>query len=143
MKNISFIPRILLGLALAFSAVATPAQDIDWTGPFGITGDANLNTNGAYVDALILNTSAGSSLAADGVVFHSATSENGGGYGDQIISYTGNSINNYNWAGAFRVGASASSAFAAVMDAGGIYQNGGSGAGTVTISGLNPGNEYL
>ena len=133
----------MLGLAVTFSAATTFAQNIDWTGPLGITGDANLNTNGAYLDALILNTSAGSSLAADGVTFHVATSESGGGYGDQVISYTGSALNNYSWAGDFPVGASASSAFAAVMDAGGIYQNGGSGTGTVTISGLSAGSEYL
>ena len=143
MIKICSIPRNLLGFAVAFSAVTSPAQKVDWTGSFGIAGDANLNTNGFYVDALILNTSAGSSLGADGVTFHIATSENGGSYGDQIISYTGNSVNNYSWAGAFPVGASTSSAFAAVMDAGGIYQNGGSGTGTVTISGLSVGNGYL
>ena len=132
----------LTGLAVAFSAATTFAQNINWSSPIGITGDANLNTGGAYLDALMLNTSAASSLTADGVTFHVATSQNGGSYGDQIISYTGTSLLNYSWPGDFPTGASASSAFAAVMDAGGIYQDGGSGAGTVTISGLSVGYEY-
>jgi len=132
----------LLCLALASSVTAVSAQNINWTGPSGITGDVNLGTNGTYLDALILNTSAGSSLAADGVTFHVAASQSGGSYGDQVISYSGSGLNNYSWAGAFPVGASASSAFAAVMDAGGIYQNGGSGNGTVTISELSAGYEY-
>jgi lysophospholipase L1-like esterase len=143
MKRNPFIRWSLPGLAFVFSTVAALAQNISWGGPIGITGDANLNTNGAYLDALILNTSAGSSLAADGVTFHIAASQNGGGFGDAIINYAGSGIINYSWAGDFPTGATASSAFAVVMDAGGIYQNGGSGAGTVTISGLNTGYEYL
>lgn len=128
---------------VALSVATTFAQNISWTGPVGITGDPNLNTNGAYLDALILNTSAGSSLVADGVTFHVAASQNGGSYGDSNISYTGTGLNNYSWAGDFPTGTLASSSFAAAMDAGGIYQNGGGGAGTVTISGLNVGQEYL
>lgn len=143
MRSKSFKSLNLLGLAFAFSAATALAQNINWTGPFGITGDANLNTNGAYLDALILNTSAGAGLVADGVTFHVAASESGGVYGDPVISYLGNGLNNYSWAGAFPVGGSVSSAFADVMDAGGIYQSGGGGVGTVTISGLNPGSEYL
>src|ERR1700677_2973524 len=132
----------LTGWAVAFLAATAFAQNINWSSPIGITGDANLNTGGAYLDALMLNTSAGNSLTADGVTFHVATSQNGGSYGDQIISYTGTSLLNYSWPGDFPTSASASSAFAAVMDAGGIYQDGGSGAGTVTISGLSVGFEY-
>ena len=132
----------LISLVVVFSAAGVFAQNVNWTGPLGITGDLNLSTNGTYLDALILNTSTGGSLNADGVTFHVAASENGGGYGDQVITYAGNGLNTYSWAGAFPVGGSASSAFAAIMDAGGIYQNGGSGAGTVTISGLNAGYEY-
>jgi lysophospholipase L1-like esterase len=143
MKRVFLMLRHLPVVAVVFCAMTTVAQNIDWVGPFGITGDANLNTNGTYLDALILNTSSSSSLVADGVTFRIATSESGGSYGDQTISYTGSGINNYSWANDFPVGASASSAFAAVMDAGGIYQNGGSGAGTITISGLNAGYEYL
>src|SRR5580658_5878712 len=131
MRRNFFISLNLLALGITFSTATALAQNINWTGPFGITGDANLNTNGTYLDGLILNTSAGASLVADGVTFHVAASEGGSSYGDQIISYTGNAVNNFSWAGSFPVSASVSSAFASVMDAGGIYQNGGAGAGTV------------
>ncbi|HXC35937.1 MAG TPA: hypothetical protein VNV43_08675, partial [Candidatus Acidoferrales bacterium] len=143
MKRKSLIRWNLLVSAFVFSTVAALAQSINWTGPFGIIGDTNLDTNGVYLDALILNTSAAGSLVADGVTFHITASQNGGVYGDSTINYAGTGLNNYSWAGDFPTGASASSAFAAVMDAGGIYQNGGSGTGTVTISGLNAGSEFL
>jgi hypothetical protein len=119
------------------------AQEIVWTAPAGIKGDANLSTNGTYLDALILNTSAGSGLTADGVVFNVAASKGGGTYGDGIVTYAGTGLNNYSWAGSFPTGTLASPGFAAVMDAGGIYQDGGSGTGTVTINGLKAGYGYV
>jgi len=133
----------LLATAIAVSNFASFAQNIAWTGPSGIIGDTNLETTGAYLDGLILNTGAGGSLTADGVNFHVAASETGGIYGDGIISYAGSGLNGFSWSGSFPVSASASSAFAAVMDAGGIYQSSGSGTGTVTLSGLKPGYGYL
>jgi hypothetical protein len=143
MTQTSLNRSILLALAAALSSSVAFAQNIAWTGPLGITGDANLSTNGTYLDALILNTAAGGDLTADGVVFNVAGSEAGGVYGDGIITYTGNGLNNYSWSGSFPVGSSVSSGFAAVMDAGGIFHNGGDGSGTVTISGLKPGSGYL
>ncbi|MGA2870708.1 MAG: hypothetical protein ABSF34_16295, partial [Verrucomicrobiota bacterium] len=133
----------LLATAIAASSFTSFAQNIAWTGPSGIIGDTNLETTGAYLDALILNTDAGGSLTADGVDFHIAASENGGIYGDGIITYAGSGLTDFSWSGSFPVSASASSAFASVMDAGGIYQSSGSGTGTVTLSGLKPGYGYL
>jgi lysophospholipase L1-like esterase len=117
-------------------------QTIAWGAATGITGDANLLTNGVYFDALMLNTSISSSPSADGVTFNVATSLGGGMFGDGKISYAGNALINFAWANNFPVSASASSAFATVMDDGGIFQNGGSGTGTVTISGLTAGRSY-
>lgn len=142
MTQTSLNRSLLLVLAMIMAGSAF-AQNIAWTGPLGIIGDANLSTNGTYLDALILNTAAGGNLTADGVVFHVAANENGGVYGDGTIAYTGSGLNTFSWAGSFPVGAQASSSFAAVMDAGGIYQNSGDGSGTVTLSGLTPGYGYL
>jgi len=133
----------ILMLAASLSDPAASAQNIAWTGPTGITGDANLSINGAYLDALIPNTSASSGLAADGAVFNVAINKGGGIYGDGVVTYSGAGLNNYSWSGSFPTGALASSGFAAVMDAGGIYQTGGSGSGTVTISGLKAGYSYV
>ena len=132
-------PAILL-LAM-LSAANLRAQNITWTGPVGITGDANLATNGIYFDALMPNSSV-ATLAVDGMTFNTAASLGGNQFGDGRISYTGSGINNYSWANSFPTSAAASSSFATLMDDGGIYQSGGSGSGTVTISGLTPGAGY-
>ena len=75
---------------------ATPSLGIAWVGPTGITGDANLYTNGTYVDALIptAGTTYGQSaspMTVDGVTFNVAASRGGDGntYGDSVISYDG------------------------------------------------------
>ena len=143
MTHTSLNRSSMLALVIALWSSASQAQNIAWTGPTGITGDANLSTTGTFLDALILNTAAGGDLTADGIVFNVAGSEAGGVYGDGIITYTGSGLNNYSWSGSFPVGPLASSGFAAVMDAGGIYQNGGSGSGTVTLSALKPGHGYM
>jgi lysophospholipase L1-like esterase len=143
MRRNPFNHPALLALTIAWSSMTSLAQNIAWTGPTGIIGDANVSSNGTYLDALILNTEAGGSLTADGVVFKIAAGETGGTFGDGTINYAGSGLNDFSWAGDFPVSTSASSAFAAVMDAGGIYQTGGSGAGTVTLSGLKPGYGYL
>jgi lysophospholipase L1-like esterase len=128
--------------AVAFLDLQGTAQEIVWTGPIGITGDANLSTNGSEFDALILNTSAASGLAAAGVFFNIAANRGSGVYGDGPITYTGAGLNNYSWAGAFPTGSQASAAFAAIMDAGGIYQFSGTGTGTITLTNLQPGFTY-
>ena len=133
---------LALTLILALAGLKSFAQNITWTGPQGITGDANLSTNGTYLDALLLNTAAGGNLTADGVVFHVAATENGGGYGDGTIAYSGSGLNDFSWAGSFPVGTLVSPGFAAVMDAGGIYQNGGNGSGSVILARLKPGYGY-
>lgn len=127
------------GAVFCFSA---PAQDLNWSGASGITGDANLSANGNYFDALVPNTAA-VSATVDGVVFHAPASQNGGIYGDGLVSFSGASLNNYSWPGSFPVSAAASSAFANLMDAGGIFQNGGAGTGVITLSGLTVGHTYL
>jgi lysophospholipase L1-like esterase len=130
--------------AISVRDLTMPAntKTIAWGAATGITGDANLLTNGVYFDALMLNTSISSPPSADGVTFNVATSLGGGVFGDEKISYTGNALNDFAWANSFPVSASASAAFAAIMDDGGIFQNGGSGTGTVTISGLAVGRSY-
>src|ERR1700679_2531468 len=84
-----------------FSSSPARAQNIAWTGPTGITGDANLDTNGSSFDALILNTSASSGLSADGITFNVAASRGGSVYGDGTINYTGSGLNDFSWAGSF------------------------------------------
>ncbi len=54
----------------------------------------------------------------------------------------GTNLNNYSYPGTFPVGGGASSAFATLMGKGGVFQYGGSGNGTVTISGLTVGDTY-
>lgn len=142
MKKLQTFLRLSLLATIAFLDLQGMAQDIVWTGPIGITGDANLSTNGSGFDGLILNTSAASGLAADGVLFNVAANRGGGVYGDAMITYTGASLNNYSWAGTFPTNSQASSAFAAIMDAGGVYQSGGNGAGTITLTNLQPGFSY-
>ncbi|HSY16711.1 MAG TPA: GDSL-type esterase/lipase family protein [Candidatus Acidoferrales bacterium] len=141
-KYRSFVCLNLIALAV-FSSFAVSAQSIAWSGPTGVTGDANLSTNGVKYDALMLNTSAGAGLAADGISFNVATNRGGGIYGDGFITYAGSSLNNYSWGGAFPTSSQASAGFAAIMDAGGIFQFGGSGTGTITLSNLQPGFTYV
>ncbi len=77
------------------------------------------------------------SLTADGVTFNAPT----GTDTDGKISYTvtSGSDQRYDNNVLFTGG---SSQFNAVMNAGGTYENGGAGAGTVTINGLTPGDNY-
>ena len=143
MKKFHTFLHLSLLATLAFLKSQGMAQEIAWSVPSGITGDANLSTSGTYFDALILNTSAGSGLTANGVIFNVAASKGGGTNGDGVVTYAGTGLNNYSWAGSFPTGTLASPGFAAVMDAGGIYQDGGSGTGTMTINGLKAGYGYV
>ena len=142
MKKVHTFLGFGLLATVAFLDLQGMAQDIVWAGPMGITSDANLSTNGRGFDALILNTSAASALTADGVLFNVAANRGGGVYGDGLITYTGTGLNNYSWAGTFPTNSHASVAFAAIMDAGGIYQSGGGGTGTITVTNLQPGFTY-
>jgi hypothetical protein len=134
----------LLALAVGLLGGEAPAQDIAWGPATGITGDANLSTSGAYLDAFIPNTSLPSPLAADGVTFNvdlsvSTTMEDDGF--NISLTVTSGTLNNYS-GGSFPSAAPSSTAFAAVMNAGGTYEVGGAGAGTVTLRGLTPGQSY-
>src|ERR1700677_3978377 len=99
MRRNPFNHPALLALTIAWPSITSLAQNIAWTGPTGITGDANLSRNGTYLDALILNTAAGGVLTADGVVFKIATAETGGTFGDGTINYVGTGLNDFSWAG--------------------------------------------
>src|SRR5579859_6647870 len=112
----------VLLVVTALFGVQGMAQEIVWSAPVGIAGDANLSTNGTGFDALILDTSAGSSLAADGITFNVACNRGSGVYGDGLITVTASGLNNYRWPGAFPTNSQASAAFAAIMDAGGTFQ---------------------
>lgn len=142
MKKFHAFLHLGLLATVAFLKFQGLAQEIAWSAPMGITGDANLSTNGNEFDALILNSSAVGGLAADDISFNVAANRSGGVYGDAMITYTGTGLNNYSWAGAFPTSSQASAAFAAIMDAGGIYQNGGNGTGTITLTNLQPGFSY-
>jgi hypothetical protein len=127
----------------SLTVVSTPPQTITWGPATGITGDNSLLTNGTYVDAILPNALAASSLAVDGITFNALTSSSGTGGSDGIISYdiiSGNN-NTYSFT-TFPTNTPSSPAFAAVMNAGGTYENGGSGSGLVTIGGLTLGHNY-
>ena len=139
---------LLLSIALACAALSMSqslrAQDIVWGPATGITGDNDLITNGVYLDALLPNPSAGSALAADGITFNICTVSNSATTGsDGVISYAITSGNNnaYEFT-TFPTAPPSSPAFAAIMNAGGTYENASNGAGFVTISGLTLGHEY-
>jgi hypothetical protein len=140
------IKHIVLTAFLALSALSivlrASAQDITWGQATGITGDANLAV-GTYYDAFLPNTGTPAPLTVDAVTFNVDTFGSGTSTSDGIINATETSgaLNNYS-SSSFPSAPPSSSAFAAVINAGGIYQNGGSGAGTVTITGLTPGQPY-
>ena len=52
-KTISLLAIALSVWFLCGHAAQAQTVSIAWSGPTGITGDANLYTNGTYVDALI------------------------------------------------------------------------------------------
>src|SRR5579863_4396393 len=129
-------------LSVLSIALGASAQDISWGPPTGITGDANLAV-GTYYDAFLPNTGTPSPLTADAVTFNVDNIVSSTSTSDGIITATETSgaLNNYS-SSSFPSATPSSPAFAAVMNAGGIYQNGGSGTGTVTITGLTPGQSY-
>jgi hypothetical protein len=90
-----------------------------------------------YFDAFIPNPTLASSLVADGITFNAPTALDT----DGTISYvvTSGADNGYANNTLFSGG---SPAFNAIMNAGGTFEIGGAGAGTVTISGLTPGQIY-
>ncbi len=140
-------PVFLLALADGVWGGKAPAQNIAWGPATGITGDANLATSGAYVDAFIPNYNLGSPLAADGITFNIDGTAAAPAYTSEDdtfnieLTVTSGTLNNYN-STAFPSTAPSSTAFAAIMNAGGTYQANGAGAGTVTLYGLTSGQNY-
>ena len=133
----AFLAVSALGVALQASA-----QDIIWGSATGITGDANLAA-GVYYDGFLPNTGTPAPLTADNLTFNvdAIVSSTSTSDGTITATETSGALNNYN-SSSFPSASPSSSAFAAVMNAGGIYQDGGTGAGTVTITGLTPGQSY-
>ena len=137
----SFLLVIMVAGLVTAQSVIGQAAPIAWVGPTGITGDTNLLTNGTYLDALIPDTGA-TALTVDGETFNAASSQGGNAYGDGVITFTGNGLHDYGYAGSFPLNGNASMDFATLMDDGGVFQFGGNGSGTVTISGLTVGASY-
>lgn len=137
-------PMMAMVLAWSVAVPGARSQDISWGAATGITGDANLSIAGVYYDAFLPNTTTASPLAADNVTFNIDTIVDSSSTSDGTITctVTAGTLNNYS-GGSFPSSTPSSPAFAAIMNAGGIYQVGGAGAGTVTISGLTPGQNYL
>jgi hypothetical protein len=129
-----------LGLAAFLATSSTHAQDVIFGSAQTITGDANLidaaDTAGAInVDAILPGSVASSSLTANGVMFNlssfSTTSAS-----DGTITLTANattpafSPDHFTTYGNNALFSGGSSAFNAVMNAGGLYGS----AGTISIS---------
>ena len=129
--------------AASLNVIPAPPQGVYWESVQGITGDANLSTDGTYFDALMLNSSE-PALTVDGMTFNTPTSQAGGYSGDGVIDFIGigSSLNNFAWPGSFPTSGSASSDFATLMDDGGIYQFGGAGMGRILMAGLTTGHVY-
>jgi hypothetical protein len=129
--------------AASLNVIPAPPQGVYWESVQGITGDANLSTDGTYFDALMLNSSE-AALTVDGITFNTPTSQAGGYSGDGVIDFIGigSSLNNFAWPGSFPTSGSASSDFATLMDDGGVFQFGGAGMGRILISGLTTGQIY-
>jgi len=145
MKNtrLSHLAHIVLTGAFAATVLSlgpvASAQNINWSSPTGITGDANLATSGVYFDAFVPEAPTSLSLAADGVVFNDDTLATANGGGDGTISYAWAAAGNTRYD--FTTFTLGTAGFNAVMNAGGAYE-GGVASGTVTIGGLTTGDTY-
>jgi hypothetical protein len=143
MKTTTSLLAITILILLAIGIVPGAfSQNIAWGPATGITGDANLAA-GNYFDAFLPNTSAPNPLTVDGITFNvdAISSSTSTSDGTITATVTSGDMNNYS-SSSFPTAAPSSSAFAAVMNAGGIYSDGGAGAGTVTITGLTVGKNY-
>jgi hypothetical protein len=127
----------------SLTVTPAPPQGVYWENVQGITGDANLSTDGTYFDALMVNGSE-PAFTVDGITFNASTSQAGGYTGDGVINYVGigSSLNNFAWPDDFPAGGPASTDFATFMDDGGFFQFGGAGMGRILISGLTNGQVY-
>jgi hypothetical protein len=143
MKNMTFksLAAASATLLIALLTSQASAQNISWGSAQAIAGDASLSIAGVYFDALIPEYT-GTALSADGVNFNNDTALTASGGGDGIISYAWNGGGNsrYDFSGTFTLG---SASFNAVMEAGGAYVGNGTATGSVTMSGLTAGHNYL
>jgi hypothetical protein len=141
---------LLLGLSAIF-LIPARAQ-ITWQEAQTITGNSNIisaaTTTGATTfDAFLTNSGSNiTPLSIDGVTFNrsNAVDPNALTQGDGFISYTVTSgaNNHYGFPGTYSTTPPSSPEFAAIMESGGTYQDGGAGTGTITISGLTLGDVY-
>jgi len=157
MKNVIVHP---VGLACATALAAllavssTYAQDVTFGSAQTITGDANLIDaatlpGSVYVDAILPNGNYNSpignngsgnasptSLTVDGVTFNALTPSSTS-VSDATFSFAASSgtFHSYGNNSPFSTASPSSAAFAAVMNAGGLYMfSGSTGAGVLTIS---------
>jgi hypothetical protein len=145
MKTNNLISTSLLtavGFACLSLVSVASAQTIDWGAATGITGDADLVTSGTYLDAFLTNTSQVAPITVDGITFNPALGSSSTSGTDGIISFNVTSGTNNQYSFTTFSNPAASAAFTALMKAGGVFQTGGAGAGTVTISNLTLGNTY-
>jgi hypothetical protein len=125
----------ILALAIVIHSPKACAQNIAWGPATVITGDSDLATNGVYFDAFIPLSPI--SLSADGITFNAPTAVDSDGTISYVVTSGGDT--RYDNNSLFTGG---SAAFNAIMNAGGTFEFGDTGAGTVTISGLTPGHTY-
>jgi len=145
-----FLSGFFFILGLAFSA---QAQDLLWEPAAQITGDSDLITSGKEFDGFLTNsgsdttssiTADGIPFTVDGIIFNLATDPSNMGFSatDGLISWqiTSGDSQRYEYTDFSAPGAS--SAFDTLMDSGGVYSDGGSATGIVTLSNLMPGYLY-
>ena len=145
-----FLSGFFFILGLAFSA---QAQDLFWEPAAQITGDSDLITSGTEFDGFLTNSGSdttslitvdGIPFTVDGIIFNLATDPSNMGFSatDGLISWqiTSGDSQRYEYTNFSAPGAS--SAFDTLMDSGGVYSDGGSATGIVTLSGLSTGNLY-
>jgi hypothetical protein len=125
-------------LAAFLGAFSACAQGITFGSAQAINADANLLTNGLYVDAILPNatlTPTGD-LIADGVTFHRLTlGSTSASDATFLFAATSGTFHPYGNNGTYANLATTSAGFTTVMRSGGLYMNAGAtGAGTLTIA---------
>jgi hypothetical protein len=143
-------PYLMAALGLA-AFLATPnaqAQNVIFGTPQTITGDSNLitpeNSNVTEFDALVPATTIAQTV--DGVTFNASSAAGGATVGDSNISLT-LSANTWSQFGDNNGGfpanpPTASTAFAALITSGGVFDNVNFDPGVITISNLTLGATY-
>jgi len=135
-------------LILGFG-VSAQAQNITWAPAAPITGDSNgesnLITSGKEFDAFLTNPASTSPIMVDGLTFNlatitSSTPPTATDNLDLSWQITSGDSNPYSWPDYSQP--NASPAFKTLLESGGVYSNGGSATGIVTISNLTPGDLY-